>query len=297
MLCLLISTAIVAGEGARELAGDPVPYRAFAREFAAGNYARSSGLESYSTLLIRRNHDEFRFQYEMRTDDGGSFAAAGPARFVGDRVELVVKTLEQNRDFEIDGRHYAVNDVVKCTVIQLDSRIYLIPGDLLARFCNEVNLGTEPRRTTDGRYFFRDLGDKGRATATPERPPHIEKMILVKPVVGAVLSAEDGQAKINLGGRDGVWKEMVLYCEPDEKTKKQLFEERKEDPKTYRALLRVVDVRDTSCVAEIRGVPPSKKTIPIRQGYKVYSRVPDSAIKSGIRTFFLQEAVGDPHRK
>ena len=40
MLCLLISTAIVAGEGARELAGDPVPYRAFAREFVAGSYAQ-----------------------------------------------------------------------------------------------------------------------------------------------------------------------------------------------------------------------------------------------------------------
>ena len=59
-------------------------------------------------------------------------------------------------------------------------------------------------------------------------------MILVKPVVGAILSVEDGLAKINLGGRDRVWKGMVLYCEPDEETKRELFGERKEDPKKYR---------------------------------------------------------------
>jgi hypothetical protein len=288
MLCLLISTAIVAGEGARELAGDPVPYRAFARAFAAGSYVKTSGLEFFSTLLIRRNNDAHQFQYDMKSDDGGSFAAAGPARFVGDRVELVVETLEQSVDYEIDGRHYAVKDVLKGTVFKIDNRIYLILENQLARFCNEVNLGTEPRRTTDGTYFFRDLGDDGPAAATPELPPHVEKMILVKPAVGEVLSVEDGQARINLGGRDRVWKDMVLYCEPDEKTKGELFGERKEDPKKYRALLRVVDIRDTSCVAEIRRVPPSNKSVPIRQGYKVYSKIPDSANKGGIRAFFFQ---------
>jgi hypothetical protein len=120
MLCLLISTAIVAGEGARELAGDPVPYRAFAREFAAGSYVQTSGLEFSGTLLIRRNNDAFRFQYDIKSDDGGSFAAAGPARFVGDRVELVVETLEQSVDYEIDGRHYAVKDVLKGTFFKIE---------------------------------------------------------------------------------------------------------------------------------------------------------------------------------
>jgi hypothetical protein len=55
--------------------------------------------------------------------------------------------------------------------LKIDNRIYLILENQLARFCNEVNLGTEPRRTTDGTYFFRDLGDEGPAAATPELPP------------------------------------------------------------------------------------------------------------------------------
>jgi hypothetical protein len=134
-------------------------------------YVQTSGLEFSGTLLIRRNNDAFRFQYDIKSDDGGSFAAAGPARFVGDRVELVVETLEQSVDYEIDGRHYAVKDVLKGTVFKIDNRIYLILENQLARFCNEVNLGTEPRRTTDGTYFFRDLGDEGPAAATPELPP------------------------------------------------------------------------------------------------------------------------------
>ncbi len=288
MLFLLISIAIVAGEGARELVDDSVPYRAFAREFAAGSYEQTSGLEFVSKLLIFKKGDEFRFQYKMKSDDGGSFAAAGPARFVDDRVELVVETLKQSVDYEIDGRHYAVNDVVKCRIFKLNNRIYLIMENQLARFCNEVNLGTEPRPTTEGRYFFRDLGDKGPAAATPELPPHVEKMILVKPLVGAVLSVEGGRVGINLGERDRVWKGMLLYCEPDEKTKRELFGERKEDPKKYRALLRVVDVRDTSCVAEIYGGPPSNKSVPIRQDYKVYSKIPDSANKDAIRAFLFQ---------
>ncbi len=83
-----------------------------------------------------------------------------------------------------------------------------------------------------------------------------------------------------MGGRESVWAKT---------TKRDLFGERKEDPKKHRALLRVVDVRDTYCVAEIRGVPPIKKSAPIRQGYKVYSKIPDSAIKFGIRTLFFQE--------
>jgi hypothetical protein len=287
MLSSLILIAIVAGEGAMEPAGDPVPYRAFAREFAAGSYKESSGLESVSTLLIRRTNEEFRFQYDMKTDDGGNFAAAGPARFVGDRVELVMETLEQNRDFDIDGRHYAIKDILKGTVFKIDNRIYLILENQLDRFCNEVNLGMEPQ-TTDGGYFSRDLGNEGPAAATPELPPHVEKMILAKPLVGEVLSVEDGRARISLGERDRVWKDMLLYCEPDETTKRELFGERKEDPKKHRALLRVVDVRDTYCVAEIRGVPPIKKSAPIRQGYKVYSKIPDSASKFGIRTLFFQ---------
>ena len=148
----------------------------------------------------------------------------------------------------------------------------LILENQLARFCNEVNLGIKPQ-TTDGSYFSRDLGHEGPAAATPELPPHVARMIVVKPRSGPSSRSRSGLAKVNLGGRDRVWKGMVLYCEPDEETKRE-FGERKEDPKTYRALLRVVDVRDTSCVAEIRGVPPSKKSAPIRQGYKVYSKIP-----------------------
>ena len=256
------------------------------REFAAGSYERTSGLESISRLLIHKSNGGLRFQYEMKTDDGGRFAAAGPARFVDGRVELVVETLEQNRDFEIYGRHYAVKDVMKGTVLKIDNRIFLIMENELARFCNEVNLATVPRPTTEGSYFSRDLGDKGTGAATLVLPPYVAKMILVKPLVGAVLSVEDGKVEINLGERDRVWKDMLLYCEPDEKTKQELFGERKQDPKKYRAALRVLDVRDTSCVAEIRRSSRTNKAVPVRQGYKVYSKIPDSAKKGAIREFF-----------
>jgi hypothetical protein len=288
MLHLLLSIAMAAGECVCEQAEDPVSYRAFAHDFATGSYKSSSGLESVTDLLIDRNNDEFRFKYDLKFDDGGSFVAAGPVRFVGDWIELVVETLEQNRDFEIYGKHYAVKDVLKGKVLKVDNRIYFILEDDLARFCNELNLGTDPQQSTEGRYFVRELGDKGPVTPTPELPPDVAKMIIAKPLVGEVLSVEDGRARISLGERDRVWKGMLLYCEPDETTKRELFGERKEDPKKHRALLRVVDVRDTSCVAEIRGVPPIKKSAPIRQGYKVYSKIPDSASKFGIRTLFFQ---------
>ena len=67
-----------------------------------------------------------------------------------------METLEQTVDYEIDGRHYAVKDVLKGTVFKIDNRIYLILENQLARFCNEVNLGMEPQ-TTAGGYFSRDL--------------------------------------------------------------------------------------------------------------------------------------------
>ena len=109
---------------------------------------------------------------------------------------------------------------------------------------------------------------------------------LGKPISGKVLSIEGGRAKIDLGEQDQVWKNMVLYCEPAEPEKTEMLNKGdkrgEEEYKSHRVLLKVVEVHKNDCVTEIYEHQKRHDIKGIRDGYKVYSRFPDSANRKGI---------------
>jgi hypothetical protein len=260
-------------------------------ELAVGRYDRNSDIASASRISITKKDKTFEYTYELSTDDGGSIKAEGPVQFVGDRIDLLVRKLEQDRDFTHNGKRFAEMRVMPFFLIKWDKRTYLVGEDELDHFCNEVNLGTESPRDGGSEYFSRDEGegkaDKGVVSMIPDIiPTHAKEFILDKSISGYVLSIEGGRAKIDLGEREQVWENMVLYCEPDKPEKKEMLnkggKKGEEEFESHRVLLKVVEVHKDHCVVEIYRNQRKHNIDGIRDGYRVYSRFPDLASRKGI---------------
>lgn len=79
-------------------------------------------------------------------------------------------------------------------------RRYLIAREEMNKFCNAVNLGSEPRAKEQGLFFFR-AGDENReASGLPSVPPEYRERILSAPVTATVVSVERMKESI-----DGKW--------------------------------------------------------------------------------------------
>jgi hypothetical protein len=289
MFILLMLFAVMSGtDDPRMPANDPGAKRTLLPERVVGRYHQSPGLESSRTITITKAGESCIYSYEMTTDDGGFIEAEGPVQFVDDRVNLIVKKMEQNRDFTVDGKRVAEIRVMPFFLIKWDKTTYLVEEEKLDKFCNEVNLREESKPNFSGDFFYRDevKDDNGAASTIHDVPTHAKKFILGKPISGKILSIEGGRAKVDLGEQEQVWKNMVLYCEPDEPGKNEILKKggKKGEEKLEgrRAMLKVVEVHKHHCVAVICEHPNKINLNKLGTGYKVYSRFPDLASMRGM---------------
>jgi hypothetical protein len=287
MLILLMVLAMVSGnDDPQKPAIDTGVKRTVLPELAVGRYHKSCDLASFSRISISKKDELLLYEYKLETDDGGFIKAEGPVQFVGDRIDLIVKKMEQNRDFTVAGKRFAETRVMPFFLIKWDKRTCLVEEKELDEFCNDMNLGV------DGCFFSREevegegKDDNGIAPIITCVPTLAKKLLLGKPISGKVLSIEGGRAKIDLGEQDQVWKNMVLYCEPGEPEKDEMLKKGgkrgEEEYKSHRALLKVVEAHKDYCVAEIYEHQRNHNINGIRDGYKIYSRFPDSASRKGI---------------
>lgn len=295
MLTVLIVLALISGcdEPKKPLSEPAVAQRAVNPDRVVGTYKLSPGIESSSEIIIVKKGDKYEHSYAFATDDGGRFAATGPVRFVGERIDLVMKTIDQNRDFTVDGkRTFAEVGVLSFFLVHWDTKTYLIPEDKLVQFCNKLNLRSKPKPSLIDRFDMRDrVAEPGGVLSTaPELPQHVKKLVLSKPIHGKVLSIEDGRARINLGEQDQVCKDMLLYCEPDESGKTELLKKSKDKYESHCVLLKVVEVSKTECVVEIDQHQIDINIDNIQKGYRVSSRFPDSLTDDTIGHRYFRDA-------
>jgi hypothetical protein len=291
MRYMLIVLAIVSGyDEPKRPAEDPGTQRGINPESVVGTYDLSLGIESVGKISIVKKDDNYEHTYAFSTDDGGTFVATGPVRFVGDRIDLVMKKIEQNRDFTVDGkRSFAEVGVRSYFLIKWDKKVYLVPEEDLVQFCNKVNLKSKPEVSWTERYYIRDrsVDADGVMSTAPELPLEAKGWILSDPIHGTILSVEDGRAKIDLGAEEQVWKNMLLYCEPDELAKAELLKKGEKGYQDQCVLLKVVAVHKGYCLAEIDEHQRHADIGNIRKGYWVSSRFPKSLSKEIIwRNYF-----------
>lgn len=279
-------------EPKKPLSEPAVAQRAVNPDSVVGTYRLSPGIESSSEIIIVKKGNNYEHRYAFSTDDGGRFAASGPVRLVGERIDLVMNHIDQNRDFTVDGkRTFAEVSVLSFFLVHWGTRTYLIPEDKLVEFCNKWNLRSKPRSSLIDRFYMqaRVAGPGGVLSTAPELPQHVKKLVLGKPIHGKVLSIENGRARINLGDQDQVCKDMLLYCEPDESRKTELLKKGKDEYERHCMLLKVVEVTRTECVVEIDQRPINTNIENIRKGYRVSSRFPDSLTEKTISHRYFRD--------
>lgn len=66
-------------------------------------------------------------------------------------------------------------------------RKYLIPSDDVIGFCNDVNDGTEPRKSVHGMYLLRDGDEKREVTGSPEVPEKFKSCLLAGSVEADII--------------------------------------------------------------------------------------------------------------
>ncbi len=92
-----------------------------------------------------------------------------------------------------------------------DKRRYLIEDEKLLSFAHATNHGIEPRSGVTGSFLLREEGRDKPVSGVPEMPEGWKSKILPEPIEGSIVEVlEDGNAKVNLGWKDGVWNGMEL---------------------------------------------------------------------------------------
>jgi hypothetical protein len=141
--------------------------------------------------------------------------------------------------------------------IEWGKRRYLIPDEEMIDFCNEINLGREPRESPNGTFFLREGDWVKIVSGFPELQGSWINYLLPEPISGKIIElTEYGHAKVNLGNKNHVCTDMKLVVQWDDKEESQLMN----------LIVPVVRVADDYCI--IRSDSPKSFWI----GAKVTSR-------------------------
>ena len=151
------------------------------------------------------------YRYSYWSWCGSCPSGAYEGRYSRADGELVLTSPEQSEELE---RHFRE--------IEWGQRRYLVNDESLVRFANEVNAGTEPRSTPEGRFLL-EVGGESRAIAgTPSLPGSAAELLLAAPLSGHVVEvAGDHTSWIDLGERAGVRPGMLLFT-PEAPTSKDM---------------------------------------------------------------------------
>lgn len=79
-------------------------------------------------------------------------------------------------------------------------RRYLVPVDEVARFCNAVNGGSEPRNERFGFFFLHDGDHEKPATGQPSLPEEYQGLLLGAPIVAEIVAVEPARMEEGVAG-------------------------------------------------------------------------------------------------
>jgi len=102
--------------------------------------------------------------------------------------------------------------------IRWGSRMYLVPTNDIIEFSNEVNQGSEPRRSPLGRYYLRGKDWEKPVAGKPAVPEQWTKFFLSRPVKGKITELVVKQeAWVDVGADDGILPGMILTAKDPRK--------------------------------------------------------------------------------
>lgn len=84
--------------------------------------------------------------------------------------------------------------------IPWEQRRYLVPVDEVARFCNAVNNGNEPRNERFGFFFLRNGDHEKPVTGPPSLPEKYQALLLAAPIVAEIVSVELARIEEGVAG-------------------------------------------------------------------------------------------------
>jgi hypothetical protein len=123
--------------------------------------------------------------------------------------------------------------------IEWAERRYLIPDEEMIDFCNEINLGYEPRKGPNGSYFLREGDWEKAVSGFPTLLGSWNHFLLPEPISGTITEITDiGHAKVNLGKNKHVCENMKLVVQWNNK----------EDAQLMNQIVQVVKVADDYCI-------------------------------------------------
>jgi hypothetical protein len=168
----------------------------------AGEYYHGDGLGMNMRLEIM---PDGRFSFTWRGCLGLYAASDGRAKLVNGRLILKPENPSREDQFGVATEYIPV---------RWGKRRYLISRDQMKSFCNDVNLGSEPRRGLHGLFYLR-VGDQAqKVTGRPNVPRDWEAFLLKAPVRAKVIKVlADGSAQVDCGVESGVCKGMALYTD------------------------------------------------------------------------------------
>jgi hypothetical protein len=214
----------------------------------AGKYYRGDGLGDQAALTLETDSV---FILSRSFDDAGSSVTRDSGEYSVVRGHIV---LFPNWPNSVE---YAAGVHTHFVPIRWGTRDYLVPDELMADFCNEVNLGFEPRDWVNGTFFLRE-SDWGKSVeGFPDLPGDWNSYMLPRPLNGEIVkNLGQGKARVNLGSSQSLCAGMVLVLQWDDVKDYMLMNK----------IVRVVDVESDSCT--IRSDQPKS----IWLGRKVTSR-------------------------
>ena len=237
-------------------------------ETLAGEYFRGDGFVNETLTLS----PEGRVSLTWWADDGGRSAIDGRAEVAGRLLVVHPSSSKSNRAVpDKSDRSYAP--------VRWGERLYLVPTDRMLSFCNEVNLGLEPRTDRHGQFFVRRNRGMTRAAPPPAKgapglPAPWEQFLLKRPLNGLLTEVvREGVVRINLGSEDGIRVGMELWVH---------------EARPHGEVV-VLDVHKKDCTAMSKhatrnGEAPLYKAFPaafpkLAKGQRVTSRIPSAQIR------------------
>lgn len=210
--------------------------RAYLGSYWSGNHF------SYTELNLKK---DLTFLHTWIADDGQQVSIVGKYVRSGSRVVLAPDRPQPAYPF--------LGKVASYNFVTWGQRIYLIPDSDagLLRFCNDLNLGLEPRTYLEGLHLIRAEPTRkmlaglppefGTVSALPDLPAQWKPFLLVRALKGksSVVTSE-WELQANLGSNQGLRSRMALFLAGDCDDGKQSY-----------AIAQVTEVRREDCTARI----------------------------------------------
>jgi hypothetical protein len=178
------------------------PYPGDVKDFP-GLYLR--GAMGVNQLILNANGS---YRYELHTDIGRDpyAVSTGSFRISNGLIKLVPRNSVSD-DFKFQPLNFYA--------VHWGKRRYLINTKEIDDFCDEVNIGNEPRQTKLGSYFLADGDEKlPSTTQKPAVPVSWRNYLLIKPIRTRVTRIIDPQnAVIGAGSSSGLRPGMHLFEE------------------------------------------------------------------------------------